>query len=435
MEAETNNCFIEVAKMKKIITDTIGSYSDEILMALHKFAFFFYYPNDSETNNNNRVILKPEWITHAVYKIIRYADEKNGVITRYQIQEALRQEDKNNPERDKEFVYQRESILWIERTLVHFQIAYKSQDRFVFPMCLKMQYDGNKTTLTFDEANSFQAYFTIPMKGTDIRQQLPKDIVSSIIISNHESLVEEDGITLATRTYARFKNEKAQVEILRVDDFNLYMIGQGNAFEDYAEIVIDYAQKMQNHLMNNYSRFKQEMPKITVAYSKDTLEGVSITNVRQSIIDKIQNGFLINKEISVLQMLEKIYQKIDLLDHIDRNTSETNRFLHSDVLKQINEMKRHFDILGKAVQDCKGQISKEIQDTAEDMIVWFDRFLSTIEKSDLEKSKSALVRLGEITQKVLADRIILATFTSAIGLLSPNLPEMIQDILRCFGLL
>jgi hypothetical protein len=65
--------------------------------------------------------------------------------------------------------------------------------------------------------------------------------------------------------------------------------------------------------------------------------------------------------------------------------------------------------------------------------VCLDRFLSTIEKSDLEKSKSALVRLGELTQKILANRIIIFTCTSALGGIAPNLPEMIQDILRSFG--
>ncbi|MDR0948767.1 MAG: hypothetical protein LBM69_04550 [Lachnospiraceae bacterium] len=431
MENESNNCFIEVPKMKKIITDTIGSYSDEILMALHRFAFFFYYPDEGETNDSNRVILKPEWITHAVYKIIRYAYDHNGVINRKQIQEALRQEDQENPERDREFIYQRESIQWIERTLVHFQIAYESQDKFVFPMCLKLQYDGNKTTFLFDETNSFQVYFTIPMKGTEIRQQLPKDIVSTLIISDHKSLVMEDGITLTARTQARFGNGKAQVEILRLDDYNLYMIGQGNAFEDYAEIVIDYAQKMQKHLIDNYSRFERDMPKITVAYSKDTIEGVPISRVRQSIIDRIQNGFEVKKELSILQMFEKIDRKTDLLDNIDRNTSDTNRLLRSDVLKLFDEMKRQLDILQKTVEDYKGKNTKELQNNTELMVMCLDSFLAASEKNDLAKSKSALVKLGELSGNVLLDGTIKAVFTTAIGTFGPLLPDIIQDMLNC----
>jgi hypothetical protein len=93
-----------------------------------------------------------------VYKIIRYAHEKNSVITEQDISSALVQADSNNPERDREFKYGRESMQLIKKTLVYFQIAYKNGGNFVFPMCLEMQYKGNKTTLEFNPQNSFQAF-------------------------------------------------------------------------------------------------------------------------------------------------------------------------------------------------------------------------------------------------------------------------------------
>jgi hypothetical protein len=133
------------------------------------------------------------------------------------------------------------------------------------------------------------------MKGTVIPNQFPKDIVSSVIINNHKNLSYEKGIMLATRTYARFENGKTKVEIVRVSDDKLYIIGQGGEFECFTEIVIEYAEKVQKYLHDNYLRFKREMSSITVAYSKETEMGVSINSVRQSIIEKIQKGFNVKK--------------------------------------------------------------------------------------------------------------------------------------------
>jgi GTPase SAR1 family protein len=390
-----NSSFLSVSEVEPIIREVMEEYSKEILQALHKFAFFFYYGDNNEIAGNERVILDPEWITHAVYKVIRYAHKMNGVITRDDIENALNQDVNSNAARDREkYVYKRESQQWIENTLEHFQIAYKKGEKFVFPMCLPMNYAGNKTTLQFDEKNSFQAYLFITQEGTELRTQFPKDIVSSVIINNNECLVEEDGITLATRTYARFKsdNDDAVVEIKRVDDFMIYILGQGGEY-DRVSIVKNYAEKLQKCLSENYSRFKREMPAISVSYDNKTIRGVSINTVYQMAIENIQNGFSIKKETAVVKIFDPEKEK---------------------ELYIISEIKKQFDELKKTIKD-------ESNDQLERMEELLDSFMQSVNR-DPEKAKSKLEKF-------------LKRFSVTADIVTVGVPliDLVEKLLRMLG--
>jgi GTPase SAR1 family protein len=426
VESEKENCFIDVARIKAIIQNVIGEYSDGILMQLHKFAFFFYYPGENGENDNERVLLKPEWITHAVYKIIRYAHEKNGVLTKEEVREALTQEDKISPDRDREFEYKRESMIWIEETLVYFRIAYKKDDKFIFPMCLKMFYDGGKTTLEFNEENSFKAYLSMPPKDVGTREQFPKDIVSSIIINNHKDLVEEDGITLATRTYARFKDENSVVEIKRDDDYLISILGQGKDFEDYTEIVLKYAEKLKKYLIENYSRFKREMPKIEVSYGKD-IKNESISQVRQSILEKMQKRFDVKKDLIVYSNFEKtVLSDINEIKNGVKRIEST--IFNADMLGKIDEINRQFKTFQ---EDIKEKIKdEEILDRIEYLEETFDNFLTAVKAEDTEKAKSKFGKFSKCFIEILGEYALEASF----GLATGNILPLIKIIKKFLGL-
>jgi GTPase SAR1 family protein len=429
IQAEESNSFIDVSKVSRIIRNVMGHYSDETLKMLHKYAFFFYFKG-SESQNNQRVILNPEWITHAIYKIIRFAHDKDGVIERSDILSALKIDDKENLERDRQFTYGRESMKWIENTLVHFQIAYRNDGKLVFPMCLKTQYDGENTTLEFDEKDSFQTYFFIPMKGTDMRQQFPKDIVSSVIINNHEHLSKSnDGkFTLATRTYARFENRKAKVEIVRVDDYMLYILGKGSDFKSSSLIVMEYAEKLHKYLRENYSRFERDMPGITVAYNKDTEQGVSIDAVCQSIIEKIQKGMDVEKEFTIHNMIEEMYYRGMRIENdvtnIKRDTSEIRTILSGEVLRKFKEL--HDEFL--KFKECM----KEDSEVIDEIQMRLDSFVLSAKENDIKKARWSLNNISKFVGKAMASAIIGSAVKAALEKVPALLPA-IEELIRLLG--
>jgi hypothetical protein len=411
IKTDRNNNYISLSRAQEIITSVMGKYDAVTLSLLQKHAFLFYYSDKSELNESEQVVLNPEWITHAVYKIIRYAHEKKGIVTDYDIQQALMQEDEANLDRDNKLRITRESIPYIKNTLVYFQIAYYCDSQFVFPMCLEMQYRGDNTTLEFDEKDSFQAKYIISIEETKIRQQFPKDIVSSMIINNHENLcASDDGkYMLVTRTSARFYNKdtNAKVEIVRVDDYNLYLIGKGSDFETYSEIVIEYAEKLQKYLRDNYSKFARAMPDISITYGKDTKQGLSISGVRQSIIDKIQKGYPTKKESILSEQLERLENKVINLEN----------FLTNELISKTKILYSYFN-------ELKHIMENHYLDS-EDLQTYLESYMSAIKENNKEKAKSKIAKLSKLIGETLVSMGVQAAVGN-IPLLIPSINEIIQ---------
>jgi predicted AAA+ superfamily ATPase len=113
------------------------------------------------------------------------------------------------------------------------------------------------------------------------------------------------------------------------------------------------------------------------------------------------------------------------ISDIKSDTGEIKTILNNYILNHLVEIRRHYDILIKAMQKEKEDIS--------DIEMCLDSLMYAIEKNKEEKVKSLLQKFGEFSAKALLNNAVKSAVISAIGVGTPLLPELVQNILQSFG--
>jgi GTPase SAR1 family protein/flagellar hook-basal body complex protein FliE len=205
-----------------------NTQNNAILKNLHDLAFCFWFDKVKEANT---VVLKPRWITGAVYKIINWVKNaepyNNAAIRISDFEEALR----HSPEDEVLFPPDKDKLIF--DIMKQFELAYsEDNETLIIPHCLKDSYPDNEVGLTFDFDNTVQVEISVESKDDMPIPEFPINLIPRFIVKKYFLIYKNNnGNSITSKNKAMFLSSdgKSYAEIKRNerDNFRVYITVQG----------------------------------------------------------------------------------------------------------------------------------------------------------------------------------------------------------------
>lgn len=213
-----------------------------ILKLLSRYGICFHYDNlrgaAGEEVKNRHVVLKPRWVTYAIYRLINFIkdqpDRKAGYIFAHEFQTAFESKDICNDSYVEKYAVSGNDHKFIRILAQSFELAYYKEDldgdRLFFPICLPEHYPNRMDGLGKAGKDDFLVVIsTSDDRDTDTPIKFPKDIIPAFIVKQHKNLDDMYGEPCCSRTGAVLKRGKIRAEVRRTEATKLTVRVKGHS--------------------------------------------------------------------------------------------------------------------------------------------------------------------------------------------------------------
>ncbi len=227
--------YLKLCKQYEIEKSEAGTLS----RYLHDLGIILHFQDDSLLKHT--IILKPEWGTDAVYKVLdaRPVQERKGVLYNTDLPKVW----------TDRTLYPEDKYATILRLMANFELAFPvdSGDRYIVAELLserEAEYDWNP-----HEPLQFEYHYEF----------LPAGVITRLIVRMHEILIERDGEKLCWREGAYFKYKNSQA-LLRINPYVKMAIiqVQGQEKQEFLKLIRHHFASL--HKTIRKIRFKEKIP-------------------------------------------------------------------------------------------------------------------------------------------------------------------------------
>ncbi len=227
--------YLQVCKKVDIEEKEAGTLS----RYLHDLGIILHFQDDALLKDT--IILKPEWGTDAVYKILdaKIVQERNGILYNKDLPKIW----------TNRTLYPRDRYATILRLMTNFELAFPfgKGDRHIVAEFLSLkesEFDWNPTDyLQFEYHYDF----------------LPAGVITRLIVRMHEFLVDRDGEKLCWREGAYFENDEA-LAVVRINPYSktVKIKIDGDKNREFLEVIRSHFNAI--HKSIKKIRFKEKAP-------------------------------------------------------------------------------------------------------------------------------------------------------------------------------
>lgn len=241
-ERITKKEFDKIAKKHKV------DDSNKLLSDLHDLGISLWY---REMKEYNTLILNPEWISQAVYKITNWV-HNNG---RYSLslkdfQEIFKDEPKRYNNKDFPFIF---------KLMQHFELAFQedSEERLIIPHLLNE--DQPSKLPFFKVGESLELRYKAD-------QPLPPNTISRFIVRHHKEIKKDWNNKNVWRYGVILEKEKGSIALVREKDRSIIVSVKGKNKTQF----IDYLRSTLNDIFISYKNKKPDLEYKVERYGKIT---------------------------------------------------------------------------------------------------------------------------------------------------------------------
>lgn len=210
-----------------------------LIKDLHFLGVSLWYPELVEFNT---LILNPEWISHGVYKIINWVNDKK----RYSI--SLDEFNLVFKSTDDKKRYPSDKYRFLFKLMKHCELAYSTEDEkcLIIPHLLKEDRPENLPEFALGESL---------MLRYKSEQPLPSNSISVFIVRHNEQIKQINGEDLVWRYGVVLEDGKGSTALVREEDRTISVFVKGKDKTDY----ISSLRETLNDIFNSYKSEKPEL--------------------------------------------------------------------------------------------------------------------------------------------------------------------------------
>ena len=303
---------------------------------LHDLGVCLHFQDEEDSLLYRTVILKPEWGTDAVYKVL---DSKQVVNNKG----CFNCKDLKNIWQEEKYASMRGELLELMKK---FQLCYKipnSKDTFISPQLLS----DNQPEYDWDEANNLILRYAYP-------DFMPKGIISRFIVSMHQ-YIEEQKFVWKTGVILKKDNTRAEViENYGKREIRIRVIGDNK--RNFLTIVSHEIDKIND----SYKRLKyQKLIPCNCNQCKDSQspQFYSFEILKKFLVDN-KYSIQCQANYNMVNVLSLIDDVVDLNKLINENKQPNNQLIN---IERLNSISGNFQELLRIIMMDSGNYSEYIR--------------------------------------------------------------------------
>jgi GTPase SAR1 family protein len=231
------------------------SNKEDILGILDMCAYCYWFKDISGVD---KVVLKPNWITRAVYKIITWVRQSNSnkdaSIKKSDFSNALR------VNKGDELEFPEDQDKFIFEAMKRFELAFGTNgDTLVIPYCLGGSYPDNEASLSYNPEDSIQIEICINGALDTKDPKFPEGVIPLFIVKNYMLIHKNRNKNpIISRNKAMFyaADRSSRAEIERHNDYRIRITAKGDNVESSFAFATELTRKLK-HVLSDL-RWRQE---------------------------------------------------------------------------------------------------------------------------------------------------------------------------------
>ena len=338
LEADQRNS-ISLDEFKKICqTNGISIKKDQLQLSkyLHDIGVCLHFQNEKRSRLYETVILKPEWGTNAVYKVLDndHIKEKHGRFT---------ESDLENIWHEQQYQGKQWKLLDL---MIKFQLCYKIPDNkniFIAPQLISNippQYD-------WDESNNLILRYIYP-------DFMPEGIITNLIVVMHEQIEQVNQQQYVWKSGVILKKDQARAKVIEnIQKREIVIRVRGNNKRELLTLISHQLDKVNN----SYKELKHQM--LVPCNCKCCIDSHNPYAYEfKKLVERIDNNKLTipcdNPPYEEIQVLDLIYHAIDIKQLISEDKKDTYNYVFTKKIENIIDISRKLDMFGNAKVNNSG---------------------------------------------------------------------------------
>lgn len=314
------------------------------------------------------MVLKPQWITNAIYIILFNAKElaKNGVISKENIVALL----ENPPKSVEDITYNISEIPYIIGVLRRFDISYEIDDNHEFlPMlCEENEPDSVQSFISNDCLEYFMEY-----------EYLPNNVLHKLMIRMRNNL-QKDKIWLTGMFLS--EHEEGVSAIIRMHEKKLEIFIKS----ENADLISpkEYLREIRGHL-SNINKELGLNAQDTLVYKEDNLREEIPYDTLLILLNERQTTYFsttFRKKLSVKALLGIVEARVDYLQYLAENSHELSEKDLREIMLRLPQVS-YFDLEQELISCCidlQGQNLLKKQGSENDLNTYIKGLLTHCQK-------------------------------------------------------
>lgn len=348
----------------------------------------FYYEPGAKLEEY--IILRPEWITNAIYTIIRNKPDQvnNGIVSHEAIYKLLSSKSKKIRRAFPDIEYNPHEVDYVLELLRRFRLSYPLDSKTEFiPMLCK----NEKLTVASEYRNDPDTLeFRMRYK------LLPKNILHRLMVELHRDL-DKEHVWLTGARFRQDINGLSAVVMIKGKVLVIYVRGLDSKHQPHT-----YLNTFRSALADIHMSMNMEEPESVVVYKKD---GKSEIFHYEDLIGNLENG----QNVIFSRQQKRMISIDDILNQSDREVERKKKKLLDDVAEACLELQgtRFLQELGENDRNTYLRNALSHKDGGKDYVVKDQTLMGVGAGKKRDGEPDLLIEFNKINAQMICEAMII----------------------------